>query len=266
MKKIAAIIVSYKDSKEDLENLKKSLIEEGLFDKDIFFKINDKDNVGYGEGINKILKKEANNYDFFLILNPDIKIHANLINLLLDVFEKNKHAGIVGPKLLDKKGKIWSAGGEIDKKRYSAKLIRLGEDNRKEKEISDVGFVSGTAMFIKKEVFEKIGLFDKNYFLYYEDADFCLRAKEKGYKSAVNLEAEIIHFASKSTIKDSPLMQYYLARNHLLFMEKFAPLDIKIREFIRIPKTLYQARKRSYELMGIKDYILRRFGKNANWN
>lgn len=265
MDKIAVIIVSYKDSKATLEKLEKSLILEGLNKRNIFFQINDKNNLGYGCGINKILKKALDKFEYFLILNPDIKIKKGFLKILQNTFIKDNAIGIVGPKILNEKGLIWSLGGVIDEKRYSAGLIDNGRKDKKINKIYDVDFVSGTAMLIKKEVFKKVGLFGEDYFLYYEDVDFCIKAKRKNIKSVVNASSEIIHFESSSTGKDSPLMQYYLARNHLLFLERFAPSIVKVRELLRFPKTLFEMKGKKYELIGVRDYFIRRFGKNDYW-
>ena len=264
MYKIAAVVVTYKDPKVKLEKLEKALVEEGLQKKDVFFRVNDTENVGYGDGINRIIQKHLPAYDYFLILNPDIEIKKGFLSELLKAFTQKKFLGIVGPKILDEKGNIWSLGGELEKNRYSGGLLGYGRKDHKEKGLASVDFVSGTAMLVRKEVFEKIGLFAKDYFLYYEDVDFCLRTREAGWDCIINPEAEIIHFASSTTGKDSPLMQYYLSRNHLLLVERFAPIRVKLRELVRLPKTLYESR--AFETLGIRDYFLRRFGKNDRWS
>lgn len=264
LNKIAAVVVTYKDPKEKLKKLEKALVQEGLHKSDIFFRVNDADNVGYAEGINKAIQKHLHEYDYFLILNPDIKIKKGLLSELLKTFTKGSHVGVVGPKIFDERGNIWSLGGELEKNRYSGGLMSYGRKDTKRKEVVPVDFVSGTAMLVRKEVFEKIGLFAKDYFLYYEDVDFCLRARKAGFACVVNPKAEIIHFASSTTGKDSPLMQYYLARNHLLLIERFAPVRVKLRELVRLPKTLYESR--AFETLGIRDYFLRRFGKNDHWS
>ena len=103
--------------------------------------------------------------------------------------------------------------------------------------------------------------------MYYEDVDFCFRAKQAGFRVCIDTSAKIIHHASSTVGMNSPLMQYYLARNHFLFVENFASSNIKLREFIRLPKTLFEARKRKYELLGIRDYFFRRFyKKDFNYN
>lgn len=264
MYKIAAVIVTYKDSKEKLGKLERELVQEGLAKKDIFLSINNDDNVGYGDGINRIVRQRLSQYDSFLILNPDITPKKDFVAKLAKTLEENPKMGIVGPKILDERGNIWSLGGELEKNRYSGSLLGYGRKDQKEKGLASVDFVSGTAMLVRKEVFEKIGLFAKDYFLYYEDVDFCLRARKAGFECVINPEAEIVHFASSTTGKDSPLMQYYLSRNHLLLVERFAPIRVKLRELVRLPKTLYESR--AFETLGIRDYFLRRFGKNDRWS
>lgn len=259
----ASVIITYKNSEEDLEKIKKNLLESGVKRRDIYFSNNLNENLGYGGGINRILKKEKKNYSYFFIANPDIIIKKNCIKILIKILENNPTIGVVGPKIIAESGKIWSMGGELDKKRYTGGLIDYGKTNKRYINTNiAVDFISGTAMLIRKEVFEKIGLFAQDYFLYYEDVDFCIRAKKAGFQLAINQNAEITHYASTSTGKNSPLMQYYMARNHLLFVERHAPFSIKLYEWFRLPKTLYQARHKKYELLGIRDYFLRKFGES----
>ncbi len=266
MKNVITISIVYKLSKKKIYELVCEISKQNIFRKQIFIIDNSVDNLGYGGGINKALRGKAGSADYFLILNPDVKLKKNAVQEMVMVMESNAKIGIVGPKILDEKGAIWSVGGELDTKRYTAGLIGLGKKNKKIKKILYPDFVSGTAMLIRKGVFKKIGFFAEDYFLYYEDVDFCLRAKNAGFLLAIAPEAEIVHYASSSVGENSPLMQYYMARNHLLFAQRFAPLFVKMYEIIRLPKTIFQARKRPYELLGIRDFFLRRFGKNEHWS
>lgn len=264
MKSICVIVVTYRNPLKELERLKKSLLENGIKEEDIYFSDNTVENLGYSGGINRILKKVLKKYDYFFIVNPDVKVQKNCIKQLLETFEKDERIGIVGPKILGHEGKIWAVGGVVDNKRYSG---GLGDFGKKDKEYSknffECDYIPGTAMLIKREVFEKVGFFPEKYFLYYEDDAFSLSAKNVGFHLVTNPHAVVTHYESTVTGKGSPLMQYYLARNHLLFIEQYAPLFVKIREFIRLPKTLQESNK--YELLGIRDYFLRRFGKRDYW-
>ncbi|HEV2339411.1 MAG TPA: hypothetical protein VGT05_01435, partial [Patescibacteria group bacterium] len=166
-------------------------------------------------------------------------------------------ADIAGPVLYDETGKVWATTGIIDKKRFSA-----GLETKKLHHLTYVDYVPGTAMLIKKDVFEETGFFAEDYFLYYDEVDFAYRAAKAGFIFAVDPRASITHFSSFTVGKTSDAKRYYAARNHLLFVERFAPFLIKVREFIRLPRTIYQARSDRAELLGIRDYFLRRFGRN----
>lgn len=259
---IAVIIVVYKYPKNALDDLLRAVQRFGINKKSIFVRDNTNDNVGYAAGINSILRKILKNYKAFLILNPDITISKKTVEILWgSLFEREK-IGIVGPKILDENGYIWSMGGEIDEKRYSGGGREIGKNYVKTRMPFEVDFIPGTAMLIKKEVFQKIGLLKEDYFIYYEDVDFSLRAKRAGFDLIVVPQAEIIHRASSTVGKESPAMNYYMARNHLMLVKRFAPFSIKIRELIRMPKTLYNARNSRYELKGIIDFFGGRFGRS----
>lgn len=227
-------------------------------------------NFGFGTannyGIKYHLEKGA---EYIFLLNPDTSVGKNSIKILLKGIDKHKRYGICGPKIYSKDKIIWSCGGLLDKKRYSGGLIGLGEiDGGQYEDIRKVDFVSGTAMLIKREVFEKIGFFSGEYFLYYEDVDLCFRARIAGYEAIYLPSADINHLGSATIVRNSPMHQYYMARNHLLFIEKYAPRKTFLREILRMPKTVYEHyyKKEKYAILGINDYLLRRFGKSGYWN
>lgn len=190
--------------------------------------INSPNNKGYGSGLNLAIKKTfQENPEAILIVNNDIILEKTTISCLIDFIERKK-VHIISPKILDSRGKIWFAGGEIDKNRFTA-----GHKAGK------LDFLSGCCMLIKSEVFKKIGLFDEKFFMYYEDVDFCLRARKVGFKLAIVPQAIAYHYQEKNFFQKNK-MEYYLAKNHLLFVKKHAPFWVKIREILRLPKTLYQ--------------------------
>jgi len=192
---------------------------------------------------------------------------------MLAAMEKDETVGIAGPKIYNASQhsrcvqgftKIWSCGGKIDPMRYSGGLIGIGEKDRGQYDRKGkVDYVSGTAMLIKREVLDMTGLFHGKYFGYYEDVELCLRAKKAGFRVIFVPKAVICHKESSSFGKNSPAQSYYMARNHLLFLERNAPWQIKIRELIRLPKTIREhwQRGETFALLGIRDYCLRRFGK-----
>jgi GT2 family glycosyltransferase len=210
--------------------------------------INNPQNLGYPAALNIGIKLALkNNPQFILIINNDVIVKKNFLKELLS-FSKKQRADLISPKILDQNSKIWFDGGEIDKNRYTAGHKKGKTD-----------FLSGCCLLIRKKVFDKIGFFDEDYFMYYEDVDFCLRARKAGFKLGIVDKAIVYHHIKRSA-KGIKLMDYYLARNHLLFVKKHGPLFVKIRELIRLPKTLWEHwRKKEFSaLHGIKDCLLRR--------
>ena len=211
--------------------------------------------IGANIGIKYALKKGA---EYVMLLNQDARVEKGTIKNLVEIMEGNGKIGICGPLIFNNKKKIWSAGGVVDKKRYSGgHLFRIINEHKP----YEVDFISGCAMMIKKKILEKIGFFDERFFLYYEDVDFCFRAKKAGFKSIFAPLAIADHHYRKTADKEKT-KEYFMARNHLLFLEKHAPLRMKIREIVRLPKTIYEHLKKNqaHALLGIRDYFLSSFG------
>lgn len=209
--------------------------------------INNPKNLGYAAALNIGIKSALKtNPQFILILNNDIIVRKNFLKELLSYCQKHQ-VDVVGPKILDQHGHIWFDGGEIDKNRFTA-------GHKKGK----IDFLSGCCLLINKRVFDKIGFFDEQYFMYYEDVDFCLRARKVGFKLGI-AEKAIVYHQIKKNEKQKKLMEYYLARNHFLFLKKHAPFFVKIRELIRLPKTIRQhyQKKEFSALAGIKDALFK---------
>ncbi|MBD3341421.1 MAG: glycosyltransferase [Candidatus Lokiarchaeota archaeon] len=135
--------------------------------------------------------------------------------------ESDDEIGIVGSKILlmQPYNRIWSAGGKISgitkrTSQYGQGVIDNGQFNQPR----DVDFVSGCCMLIRREVFERIGTFNEDFFMYYEDVDFCVRAKAASYRILYWPDAVIWHNASASSNRS--FRDYYRMRNHLWFVRR----------------------------------------------
>lgn len=248
MKKVAVIILNYKllhDSLKCIESVKKSayknldiyVIDNNSQDgsaeslskiSGIKFIQNGK-NFGYTGGNNIGIKNALkSNTDYIFILNPDTLIDKNTIKNLVTESE-DLNSDIAGPKILfpDKKT-IWYAGGILNIENVLGSHRGVDErDNNQYDQSCETDFITGAAMFVKREVFEKIGFFDENYFLYLEDLDFCFRAKRVGFKLLYIPQALVYHKNARSTGLGSPMQDYYITRNRMLFAAKF--LSIRTR-------------------------------------
>ena len=150
--------------------------------------------------------------------------------------------------------------------------------NGKRKMISDKCFYAiGGAMAIHKDVFEKIGLLDEKYFLYFEDADFSVRARKAGFDISIadNLSAHH-HISSSAKKLGSPLLMRYHYRNALYFNFKNGPWYVKLAvwpwSWIIIIKQLskiavkHNTKESKAILAGVIDFYKKRYGKIKNRN
>ena len=190
------------------------------------FILNEK-NTGFAAGNNIAIRFALEKFaDYIFLLNNDATVEENTLLKLVAAAESDKKIGILSPVIYKPDGEIWFAGGEVKWLKMKAVhefLVRTDRTNKTDEtnRTYEAGFISGCAMLIKKDVFQKIGLFDEKYFLYYEDADFCLRARIKGFKCAVVPGARTIHYErSNKNVKDKT---YWLVLSGLIFFNKNTP-------------------------------------------
>jgi len=172
---------------------------------------------GNNVGIKYILKGDS---DFVLLLNNDTVVEKSFLTVLVKRAIADKNIGVLGGKIYyySDPAKIWSAGGGMTK--LMKRTFQYGENKSDEERFNrqkDVDFLSGCCMLIKRDVFEKVGLLDEDYFMYYEDVDFCLRAK-KFCKIIYTPEAIIWHKVSVTTEKS--YRDYYRMRNYVYLLKK----------------------------------------------
>lgn len=180
-------------------------------------------NYGFAEGNNIGIRKAIEgSSDYILILNNDTIVGKNFLSFLVDEMEKNPSTAIAGPLILyfNNKDVIWSAGGTTSfwrpRNLYQDKVA----DNRL-KTTTDIDYLSGCCLLIKTNYLLKIGLFDSDFFLYSEDVDLCIRAKEAGFQILFVPQAKIWHKISLTAGGEySPLAKYYGIRNRLFLLKK----------------------------------------------
>jgi hypothetical protein len=178
---------------------------------------NDK-NLGFPEGANVGIRAAAGGY--IMLLNDDTVVARNILKDLVEAMGSNANIGIAGPMILyhNEPDKIWSAGGRLNFLGYAS---HIGKGLNKElfNKSYPVDYITGCAVLIKKEVIDKIGLLDPEYFLYFEDADFCLRAKKAGYEYIYVPSPTVWHKATGEWIIN-PTQAYYYMRNAIVFAKK----------------------------------------------
>lgn len=187
--------------------------------------IENKDDLGFGAANNPVLKLVSGRY--ILLLNPDTVILENAIDKSVRIMDSKQEISILGPRMLTlKKGNlIWRKNVFPDPSllsqiilmariRYlfpNSKIIkkcqRRGYDFNYEKEGEVKGHIEGAFMLIRKEVLEKIGFFDEKFFMWFEEVDLLLRAKQAGYKIFYSPEPKIIHYGGEAVKQEMSLLK-----------------------------------------------------------
>lgn len=170
-------------------------------------------NKSYNLGIRYALSSGAEYV--FLVQNDSKAFSPNIIEEMLKQFEKDKKIGMVGPFVLDSFGNYrWNG---IDKDKFGIKM-----------NISE-GYI------IKREVFEKIGLFNERLVVYFEDIDFIIRLRGAGFETHAAPEVSFTHIGSVTFTKQKFYPNYIRARNIPFFMRRYCkdkPLIWQIRTFL----------------------------------
>ena len=174
-------------------------------------------NLGFAGGNNlaiEYIKDNNYQYDYLFLQNNDTILIDDSLDRLVDVLEKEgvEIGGLVN-YFYDCPSKIWQAGSFIRASRLSGR--EMNSFHLDSAELIYVDSIPGSSMLIKSEVVQAIGLFDERYFAYYEEMDFCTRAKENGYKVSFLPDTRILHKVGRSST--SKLKHYLRTRNTLLF-------------------------------------------------
>ena len=179
-------------------------------------------NYGYAGGNNVGFKHTDRMSKYIVFLNNDVVVEKDWLKKLVEVMESDSLIGAGQPKILNlfNKHVVDSAGGFIDYLGRSKRRGRGEIDKGQYDEVCEVFYASGAAMIVKREVLEKVGLFDPDYFLTYEEVDLCWRVWLAGWKVVYIPSAVVYHGESMTTktifghIK-SPQILYHSRKNQL---------------------------------------------------
>ncbi len=228
-------------------------------------------NLGFAGGNNAGIKYALEQgADYVMLLNNDTIVAPDFLTELVKVAESNPSFRILGSRIY-KYGtdEVVFDGGSVNKWLNKAEHTM---HNTQHITYFPVDYITGAAMLIRRELIEKIGLMREEYFLYYEDVDWCLRAQKAGYKCMVVPESHVWHKVSATTREGSPSYIYYHTRNALMlakfngnFIQKTAAYFIgawillkQIPKFLLIPDKRVWAKSMT---KGVLDFYRGRYGK-----
>jgi GT2 family glycosyltransferase len=243
-------------------------------------------NLGYAGGNNAgiayALEKSA---DYILILNNDATVDSSILDNFIEIAERHPNAGILGAKIYfsSEPKKIWFAGGAWLPEIAKFTHIGYGEaDDPTYDLVRTIDYACGCALFVKADVFRKIGLLETKFFLTWEETDFCYKARRAGFECLFAPSAHVWHKVSASFKGgEAGLMhEYFMTRNRLLWIERNQTILEKLKiyksiilpelsRYIRAylsPRTGQSSKFHSkVHLAAIRDYLIRKFGNCPAW-
>jgi hypothetical protein len=225
-------------------------------------------NTGFAGGNNIGIRAATGDYLF--LVNNDTEFTPGLIEQLVNTLEEHPEAAIVSPKIrYHAQPDTLQYAGFTEMNYYTARNHCIGQfekDNGQFDHLTgETAFAHGAAMMVRAEALQKTGLMKENYFLYYEEIDWCDRFKKQGYTIRLNMQALIYHKESVSVGQKSPLKEYFMNRNRILFERRNAPFFQRQCFFIYFmlvvtPRNIYQ-----YLRMKRADFIGQLF-RAIKWN
>lgn len=179
------------------------------------------DNLGFAGGnnlgIRYALSKGA---EFVWLLNNDTKVMKNTLSSMVELAMRNPDVGVVGSAIyeMDPPNKLQAwGGGRVDMFLGRARKCRKG---------SNPDYITGASMLIRRQLLEEVGLLDERFFMYWEDTDFCFRARKRGWKIAVEPSSVVFHKESASIGKKSDTLFSLYTESSLYFFDKHSPYPL----------------------------------------
>jgi O-antigen biosynthesis protein len=178
------------------------------------------ENLGFAGGVNRGVA--AAHGSVIALLNPDATPAPDWLQQIIATLD-DPQIGVVGSKVLGPDGLIQSLGSELQLPVMLSAYSRAGErDSREDRQIADVWAVHGAAMAFTRSVWEALGGFDEGFFpAYWEESDFCERARRAGRRVVVAPQATVQHLDASATGKYSPEFYFYYHRNRLRYAAKW---------------------------------------------
>lgn len=202
------------------------------------------ENVGFTRGNNQALAQTQRHYLF--LLNPDTELRPGALQTLIVYMDAHPRVGMVGPKLVQADGSLQSS-----RRRFptlataffeSTKLQQWVPRNRiltryymldtSDDVAQEVDWITGSAMFVRREVYEQVGGFDEGFFMYSEELDWCYRVKKAGWQIVYLPSVQIVHHGGKSSEQVLAQRDIHFHSSKVRFFRKYR--GAFVAEFLRV--------------------------------
>ena len=205
-------------------------------------------NLGFAAGFNVGIRRAFDQgADFVFIINNDAIIEEDALSEMMSLVEDD--VGLIAPKIYyaSEPDRIWSVGGMRQPMTIEMTGDAQGEiDSEKWSSVLERDYLVGCALLISRRLYEKVGLFDERFYMYYEDSDLSLRARQAGFRLLLSPRSHVLHkVAISSNGKGSPFERYWMAYSSVLFFRKHVK---RWRWLIVIPYRTVSAVKTVWQL------------------
>ena len=217
-------------------------------------------NVGFAKGCNLgLARAKEDGFDYAMLLNSDTLMVDDSPLLAFDLFEQLPDVGVLGlvNYFSSRPTEIWQAGKTLRKSNLGFHPVAMDAEGP----VTYCDYVPGSSFIIRLSLLDSVGLLDENYFAYYEEIDFCFRAKDQGYRVAYINDSKILHHVGHSS--NSAIKSYLKTRNKLYFYRtilNFTPQFFLVTSTLLVKDFLITALKDrcikclKYMWVGIRDY------------
>ena len=223
--KVNILIVDNASEEADLSLLKKEINSQNL--------LLNPGNLGYAGGNNIGIKRDLREgAEFIWLLNPDIRVEKNTLQGLLSTLQDDRSLAAAGPRILKRENPevIFTEGEKIFMTKEC--LTHQKNHNKLSAEVEskidyDIDYIDGSCILINTQAIADVGLLPEEYFLYFEETDWCFKARKLGWKLAVNSMVKVYNLTS---IKKETF-HYYFMRNRLIFCKNHHPDFKSVRNY-----------------------------------
>jgi len=198
--------------------------------------------LGYGKAASLGLQYFADKTKYIFSTTNDVIVDPEMINILVEQAEKDPKAAVLGCKIYyyGTDDLLWSAGGRIHPLHgHSYHFGWNRKDHPRYNRIRECDYVTGCGYLLRSDVVKRLDAFKPDLIFCAEDADFCYRARESGYKILYVPAAKMWHKTSTTLAKNRPLQLYYGTRNSLYMIQRhrigFYPLSLFVHLLIVSP-------------------------------
>ena len=191
-------------------------------------------NLGFGSacnlGIRSVFEIERN--AIIWIINPDAYLPPVHFKDIVEFFNTHSDLSILGTIVYTLQGKIWFAGGRFFPDQGS--IVQTDLLSQSDRDYVSCDWVSGCSLLLNLKNFRSCPYFDHNYFLYYEDLDFCKRYTQQGHQVGITKRFGVIHQPSSITNRNIFNKIKHSTYSYLLTLHKYSPRTIQTIRLIKL--------------------------------